>query len=165
MINPSRPQSFLTLDMFVSTFTKSNLNFHHKLNQPRTSSTISNISKKYSYVLYFVFRRKHWRNLPGLICIYVFPACVLSWGCIDKYRRGINNFSLKFLSICICGFELMTSPCDLYQFINPGCALGLPQALLPCWWWSSEIPSLIHKFEISLQQPQNTSFKLKIFLQ
>jgi hypothetical protein len=29
MINPlPRPQSFLTLDMFVSTFTKSNLNFH-----------------------------------------------------------------------------------------------------------------------------------------
>ena len=115
MISPlPQPQSFLTLEMFVSTFTNSNLNFHHKLNQHRTSSTISNISKKYSYVLYFVFRRKHWRNLPGLICIYVFPAYVLSWGCIDKYRRGINNFSLKFLSICICGFELMTSPCDLY---------------------------------------------------
>ena len=114
--------------------------------------------------MYFVFRRKHWRNLPGLICIYVFPAYVLSWGCIDKYRRGINNFSLKFLSICICGFELMTSPCDLYQFINPGCALGLPQALLPCWWWSSEIPSLIHKSKISLQQVQNISLKLKISL-
>ena len=157
--------------MFVSTFTKLNLNFHHKLNQPRINSTMRKIWKKtFSFLallfffLYFVFQRKHWRNLPGLICIYVFPACVLSWGCIDKYRRGINNFSLKFLSICICGFELMTSPCDLYQFINPGCALGLPQALLPCWWWSSEIPSLIHKSKISLQQAQNISLKLKISL-
>ena len=55
MINPlPQPQSFLTLEMFVSTFTNSNLNFHHKLNQHRTSSTISNIKQTFSF-LYFLF--------------------------------------------------------------------------------------------------------------
>ena len=134
--------------MFVSSFTKPNLNFPLQLNHPfltnlKPAQPSAMLKKSFHFLyfvfllcffLYFAFQRKHWWNLPDLICIYVFPACVLSWRCIDKYRRGINNLKLlRFLSICICGFELMTSPCDLYQFINPGCALGLPQAQLPCW--------------------------------